>query len=183
MPTPTFGAIDNEIEVSFSTITAIKDYDHVHYHNCHEIYFLLSGSRKYIVDTETIPVSKYDCILIKEGVLHRTFSGCGHERFLINFYDSFLEKYASKEFCEYLMQIFSVKKISIPPESFYKLKTIFKRMEHEKDEQLFISFVNIVSVLLENINNTENSHERGNDIIPDILDYIENNYKEIDTEK
>lgn len=63
-----------------------------HYHNHHEIYYLISGKRKYFIENQIYNVNKGDIVLIPKGVLHKTIiaDNSYHQRLLISFNDSML---------------------------------------------------------------------------------------------
>lgn len=59
--------------------------DHFHSHNHYELYYLIEGSRKYIIDGKQYEVEPGDLVLIGSQVAHRTIeSGYRpHQRFLL----------------------------------------------------------------------------------------------------
>lgn len=152
----------------------------LHCHNCHEIYFLVNGTRKYMLNNEIIDVSKYDCIIVKQGTLHRTFGGNGFERLLIFFKDSYLTPYATKPVIEYINKIFTKKIIHLDANQFFDIQSLFKKISSETGIKQYIYFINIISILIENINK-EVSMKKNNYLITDIIEYIEVNYKDIVT--
>ena len=71
---------------------ALFDMPNNHCHNHYEIYYLISGERKYFAGNQIYNVHKGDIVLIQKGVLHRTTQiGNGyHKRLLISFNDEML---------------------------------------------------------------------------------------------
>lgn len=177
------------MQESFSTLRTkkspeeVKDFDnhldyskYLHHHNFHELYFLLDGSRSYIIEDELISVNKYDCIIVKKDTLHKTFGGNGFDRFLIYFKDEYCERYITPEFNEYINKIFTSKKISLTPGDFYKIKLLLKQLESETDIKQCITFLNIITILTDNIGNTQAA---SNDLISDIAEYVNVHFKEL----
>ncbi|WP_339316625.1 AraC family transcriptional regulator [Paenibacillus sp. FSL R10-2734] len=68
--------------------------DSDHYHDTYEIYYLLAGERSYYINNLIYTLRKGDLIFINKNELHRTTSkgSARHERILINFEESFLQK-------------------------------------------------------------------------------------------
>ena len=50
-------------------VTFVSD---THYHNAYEIYFLISGTRRQLVDHSIHDIKRGDLILIRKGVIHKT---------------------------------------------------------------------------------------------------------------
>lgn len=63
-----------------------------HYHNHYEIYYLLSGKRKYFIENKVYELSKGDIVLIPKNKLHRTVmaENMQHQRLLVSFNDKML---------------------------------------------------------------------------------------------
>lgn len=60
-----------------------------HIHPCHELYFLVSGQRRYFVDSTLYDIGPGELILIPKGQLHCTTTptpGAGFERYAVYFY-------------------------------------------------------------------------------------------------
>ncbi len=152
----------------------------VHYHNCHELYFLVNGTRKYMLDNEIFDISKHDCVIVKKGTLHRTFGGNGFERYLIFFKDSYLTPYATEQVIEYVNKIFHKKIIHLNTDQFFEIQSYFKKLSSTTGINQYISFINIISILIQNINNSV-QRKNNNNLITDITEYIEVNYKDIIT--
>jgi len=70
-----------------------------HYHKHYELYYLLSGKRKYFIDNKIFNLNKGDLVLIPKGILHKTTSADNgsHERLLISFNDTMLYPDFDKE--------------------------------------------------------------------------------------
>lgn len=66
------------------------DMPNAHYHNHYEIYYLLSGKRKYFIENKIFELSKGDIILIPKDTLHKTVvhDNSHHQRLLVSFNDN-----------------------------------------------------------------------------------------------
>jgi AraC-like DNA-binding protein len=66
-----------------------------HLHDNYEIYYLLSGQRKYFIRDRVYLIEKGDLVFIPKYDLHRTLAAdtATHERFVMNFQESFLERF------------------------------------------------------------------------------------------
>jgi len=64
-----------------------------HFHDRHEIYYLMSGERNYFIDNRTYHIKKGDIVLIKSNVIHRTtaIENMGYARILFNIRKPFLD--------------------------------------------------------------------------------------------
>jgi AraC-like DNA-binding protein len=69
-----------------------------HMHDSYEVYFLLSGQRKYFIRDRVYLIEKGDVVFVPKYDVHRTLdAGPHHERLLINFNDAFLESFYGEE--------------------------------------------------------------------------------------
>lgn len=89
------------------------------FHDHYEMYYLISGERKYFVGHSICTVNPGDFILIDKHVLHKTspISSDVHERYLISFNDKFLRKFMSENsMVRNLLKCFGKIHISVPYE-------------------------------------------------------------------
>ena len=72
---------------SYDKVTNRRKIGRMHNHRNHEIYYLVSGTTKYVVGDEIFNVVKGDVVIIPKYVFHTTDSEeCMHnERFLLSF--------------------------------------------------------------------------------------------------
>lgn len=68
----------------------------MHYHISFELYYLVKGEREYFIEDRFLRMSDGDFLIIPPGLLHRT-AGKGADRVLIQFSESFLLRYFTKE--------------------------------------------------------------------------------------
>lgn len=78
------------LEFSYNKITNRRVFmEEFHYHQDHELYFLINGTTKYLIDDEALRVNKGDFVFVPKGLPHKTDSEqCLHnERMLLCFGD------------------------------------------------------------------------------------------------
>ena len=70
----------------------------VHSHKSHELYFLISGRRRYFVGHSIYDLMPGNLVLIPSGMLHRTIAPgrTGYERFVVNFFETQLEGFIDR---------------------------------------------------------------------------------------
>ena len=106
-----------------------------HYHNAYEIYYLVSGTRRYLVNHTIYDIKKDDMILIPKGTIHRTTSlqKHTHTRFLINFSDEFVSSICNEMGKGAIEKVFEVTKISVPESRREYVLGLFERMKEENE--------------------------------------------------
>lgn len=73
---------------------AAVDMPEMHAHSFHELYFLLSGKRRYFVGHKIFDVSPGNLVIIPQTVLHRTTSvnKQGYERYVVYFQERYIRE-------------------------------------------------------------------------------------------
>ncbi len=106
-----------------------------HYHNVYEIYYLVSGTRRYLVNHTIYDIKKDDMILVPKGTIHKTTSvqKHTHTRFLINFSDEFVKSICNEMGKDAIDKVFEVTKISVPESRREYVLGLFERMKEEKE--------------------------------------------------
>lgn len=63
-----------------------------HFHDNYELFYLISGERRFFIKDRTIVINEGDLVLIKPNILHKTNNSTQttHERIIVNFSESFL---------------------------------------------------------------------------------------------
>lgn len=79
-------------------VTRIKydsyyEMDSSHVHDFYEVYYLLSGSRRYFINDSIYTINKGDLVVISKGVIHKTTYGNerAHERIACKFNEVYLD--------------------------------------------------------------------------------------------
>jgi len=93
-----YGYTDDEFLLSYSHKNGPYNITG-HVHDQYEVYYLLKGQRSYFIKDRVYSVHQGDLVFIPKSVLHRTlFAGAlQHQRVVLNFTDSFLERSRAKE--------------------------------------------------------------------------------------
>lgn len=104
-----------------------------HFHNKHELYYLVKGKTKYFVENEIFILNEGDMIFVPKGVFHKTDSEEKKltERFLFVFDDDFL----GKDYLKYLDELKSDKYIQFPAEKLFIIQDIFNKIEYESSHK------------------------------------------------
>lgn len=70
----------------------------VHSHKSHELYFLISGRRRYFVGHRIYDLAPGNLVFIPSGMLHRTIAPgrTGYERYVMNFFETQLEGFIDR---------------------------------------------------------------------------------------
>lgn len=163
-----------------------------HYHDCYELYYLLSGERYYFIEDKTYHVKRGNFVLINSYDIHCTssFEKYGYERILINFKRDFLEGFTDVINEINLFDNFE-KGIHVVRLSFQEqhyAETILKAMLKEYNEKkagysvyLKASMILLLTILSRQCNApssaiSEEYYSTNHKIISEITGYINNNY-------
>lgn len=83
------------IYISRSASRSVWNMDAMHAHKSHEIYFLISGQRRYFVGHSIYDVAPGNLVFIPTTQLHRTTAPGrrGYERYVVNFFETHLQTF------------------------------------------------------------------------------------------
>ena len=153
----------------------------IHYHDDHELYYMLKGKTKYFIGNDIYEVNSGDFVFIPSGILHKTDSeDClNHERILVSFDDSLFDK----KTMPVINEMKNHRIIHIPENKLVILEDLLYKIESEFSEEkkyhsvLFdIYIIELVTLLcrykydyMPNLNDYDN-------IIHSIANYIKENY-------
>lgn len=119
-----------------------------HYHDAYEIYYLVSGERRYFIKDRTYQISTGDLVLINPNELHKTNEAGSpfHERILLNFNKEFLNGWNESD--TYL-SIFNhdVSVFSLAPLQQGKIHKLLQKIINECDNR-FEGFMDCSKALL-----------------------------------
>ena len=106
----------------------------MHKHNCHELYFLLSGDVRYVIGHNIYDVNAGDIVIIPKEEIHRTLhrSEKKCERMLIYFSDDFISSFSNHISPELLRSFFQLGCVRISKMHQEKVLKIFTEMEKEQ---------------------------------------------------
>ncbi len=155
-----------------------------HFHPTYEVYYLISGKRRYFVKDTSYEIRPGDLVLIPPQVVHKAsnsienIDGEFHERYLLSFAESSINQSLTKCFTRHHYRL--------DDEGSIYVKTLLEKMRDDVknyDEyslQLYNSHLTeLLIYLLRNYSQIEQNHQEYNSSINKILDeivqYIYNN--------
>lgn len=111
----------------------------MHYHPYYEIYFLVSGQRKYFFHNRIFSLTQGNVIVIKPNEVHRAIPigdprGQDYERYILNIDETMFSKI--ERYNKSIKMIFKKGIISLTPEKLFEFTGILKKIEEESAEHL-----------------------------------------------
>ncbi|MBQ9921185.1 MAG: helix-turn-helix domain-containing protein [Clostridia bacterium] len=181
------------MDFSIDRIRRLKKYEMQtdDFHDHYEMYYLISGERKYFVDHSICNVSPGDFILIDKHVLHKTtpISGDVHERYLISFGDKFLRRFVSDgSMIRSLLKCFGKVQITVPYEKRKlvedKLAEIMREYRLDDEYSSFAVF-SLFAELMVILNRISDTGEMSSMVlgkyeanIQRVVDYLNTNFRD-----
>lgn len=175
----TIGIYANFVEQNIPT--------HLHHHDSFELYYLVSGDRKYITNEKIYIITPDSITLTKPNTLHAT-NGGSYSRVVINFTRDFLCSYYTEQYADMLLSCFSSQMI---PMSIVKknerIKSLFFTILEHYQNQRYDAFAQFLGELLLTLYNIVQDYPdlKSDDNIPQkvksILDYIYSHTTQIET--
>lgn len=157
----------------------------MHTHACHELYFLISGERRYLIGSDLFDVSPGNVIIVPSGQLHRTtaIDGKGHSRYVIYFSEKYMTDFLSvvgRDTFSHLMQGCC---LQLPEHSVSAIRDILQNMDQTQKQNLPLAEAalktDLQQILLHLLRYGENkAHHAGQsaDKIRDTTQYIAEHY-------
>lgn len=148
----------------------------MHYHKAYELYYLEVGSREYFIEDKLFQVNAGDFVLIPPGKLHRTGGAYG-KRILLQFTDTQLCKFYTREAADQLLKCFAHWKITPTHLQQKRCIELLKQMTTDCEP---LEAILLLGQLLAELGKcaTEEIQEDG---ISKIVAFINANYAQIDT--
>lgn len=161
--------------------THIKDY---------EIYFLLTGRRRFFMEHTLYTLDKGDILLIEKGSIHRSTymqdNALPHERYVIRFTEDYLLPFKEIYEKEFFLKCFQQPHIKIPIHRREYIYNLFERMEAEyknMDEYSNVLIRGYLQELLVFFSRYQRIQETGmeeldemDEVIQSVARYISENY-------
>ena len=106
-----------------------------HFHEQHEIYYLISGERNFTINDHVFKIGKGDLVIIPAGEMHRTtyFANNTHERVAILFEDEILNGMYEEFGKDYIYQVFEHFLVSIPEGRRAYVEELMNRIIYEAE--------------------------------------------------
>lgn len=161
------------------------DMPEMHYHDCHELYFQVSGARRYFIGHTIYNTAPGNVLIIPKYELHRTTARNtnSYERYVVYFYEESLGRLADIIDKKTLKELICNGCIQLPLEYAEQIRTALKSMYDEMKLQkpyyetvLQNLFCNIIILLLRHGQIKAPLHEAETDKIQEIAQYISDNY-------
>lgn len=173
---------DKNLWIETLSETSSKGMRISHFHDYYEIYYLLEGQRRYFINHDLYDVAPHDIILVNKGDIHLAQSVGQNEkyvRYLITFSDAFLNGLGSEFNKDFLLSVFSNKKIHVPETMQNAFNMLLHKAEtkiHQQDTySQYIAKLNVIEMLV-NLNkfSTKNTYP-----LIDDLSVYENSIQEV----
>jgi len=156
------------------------DMPYMHYHDKHELYYLVEGSTKYFIEDELFAIKPGEMIFIPKNVYHKTTSDA--ERVLL-FFD---ENDVGENLLKYIDELFENKHIIIKGKYHNKVTELLYKIEKEENDKKigYRDMQNLYTrelLILISRHRAEESSEKetpSHQLIQDVAKYISSNYAE-----
>lgn len=127
--------MDEKLSITRIKREAYHNMRQAHFHEKHEIYYLISGERNFTINDKVFRIGKGDLVIIPAGELHRTtyFGNNTHERIAIMFDDVIIEDIYESFGKEYVMEVMNSFYIHIPDGRRSYVEDLMKRMLYEAE--------------------------------------------------
>lgn len=109
-----------------------------HYHDYYEIYYLVSGKRRYLINYNVYDIEEGDIVLIDKRDLHMATQLDGYpcERIVMNFNDEYLSAFG--ENFKVILDCFKVNHVKLPVNQKKNINTLFTKILREyNNKELF----------------------------------------------
>ena len=110
----------------------------MHTHACHELYFLVSGQRRYLIGSDLFDVSPGNIILVPSGHLHRTstINAKGHSRYVVYFSQGYMEDFIDLIGREAFDALLEKRCIQVPEHLVSTIHELLRRMDQTQKQNL-----------------------------------------------
>ena len=175
------------IEIEKASTHIVSDMPKEHLHTHYELYFLLSGERRYFIGGELYNVAPGNLVIVPKNVIHRThaFNQKGYDRYVINFSESSVAELKSELRDDRFSELLSLGCVSFSPEEMHAVRDRFERMFAEEAKNDAFSYSMKRSLLSEIIVSALRYGKRKNcaagegaDKIRLVAHYIRENFSE-----
>ena len=128
------GSYTKEISIDWGAKSGSFDMPTMHTHDCHELYFLLSGQRRYLIGPDIYDVSAGNVVLIPAKQLHRTTmrGSRGHTRYVVYFHEEYLQDFIGLVGQARFDAILTSGCIQLPGDQAQLVGELLRKMEQEQ---------------------------------------------------
>lgn len=127
--------MDTKLQITKIKREAYHNMRQAHFHEEHEIYYLISGERNFTINDRVFRIGKGDLVIIPAGELHRTtyLGNNAHERIAIMFSDSIIEDICESFGKDYVMEVMNSFFIHVPDGRRAYVEDLMNRMLYESE--------------------------------------------------
>ena len=178
-----------DIHIEKYNSRAAADMPHMHSHAFHELYFLISGERRYFLGHEIYDMNPGELVVIPCNVLHRTtaLNKKGYERYVVYFQERYIDGLISSIGREAFDELLKMGCVEFSKEGSDFITQSLIRLESELGSENKYSeavqkniFEQILLYILRHGNKKKNERKKDTDKIQEAAKYISKNYyKEI----
>lgn len=122
-----------------------------HSHNSYELYILEHGGHNMLINDSIHYISKYDVVLFKPNVFHKSLKKRNCSRTCVYFTERFLHTYFTEASLKVLLGCFERDVISLSKEAFFQIKSNMMLLEKESisdaDNRIFVYVADILTIL------------------------------------
>ena len=110
----------------------------MHTHTCHELYFLISGQRRYLIGSDLFDISPGNVVIIPGGQLHRTTAtgAGGHSRYVVYFSEKYMADFLSVIGQEAFDDLMRRRCLQLPEYSIAAIQDILQTMDRMQKQNL-----------------------------------------------
>lgn len=127
-----------EIEIEKIKASVASDMLYEHIHAAYELYFLLSGERRYFIGDEIYNVAPGNLVIVPKNVIHKTgvFHQKGYERYVLYFSEASVSELKEEIGDENFRAFLSFGCVQLPPDETHAMRERFERVfaEQVKDD-------------------------------------------------
>lgn len=178
-------SMPDQITIDKALHAAADDMPYMHFHPCYELYFLLSGERRYFIGHTIYDVSPGDVVLIPRNELHQTTAlhNKGYERYVVYFYGESIAELEQALGEPFIASFFQSGCFQLPWEQSEAIRKALEQIAGENSQKDSFSDP-IVKNLLHQIlltvfrHGTKKSRDqsKGTDKIQEVARFISENY-------
>lgn len=178
---PLFAQINDGFYVEHRNTSGTEANDYYfHYHDSYEIYYLVSGKKKYCINNTYYDIDEGTIVLIKPNIFHTTYSQKPTERELLHFNTKVLRQYFGDRIQSIIDNLFNYTILTTTQTQKDEYLSYFKNLHEDHRNNNYDLFAYHFLGLIISLNRIAISSSNSNLLsTPNrFINYITNNYKE-----
>ncbi len=179
--------IGSTIEIERAKVRSVSNMTCLHRHDFHEIYFLLSGERRFLLGHSIYDVSPGDLVIVPKNEFHRTtaIDTNGYDRYVIYFYDDSIKELADNIIGFEPDRFFQLGCLEFDPDISELIRGYLTEMTHEQNtgDEYSTAYMqnilrNIIITILRFGRQKNREQNEDADKIQSVARYIREHYRE-----